>query len=794
MKVSESWLREWVNPAINTTELTEQLTMAGLEVDGVEDAAPACSGIVVAQIVDYIPHPDADKLKVCQVDMGAAELIQIVCGAPNVFKGMKAPLATLGGQLGAIKIKQAKLRGEVSFGMLCSAKELGLSEDAAGLMNLPADAPIGKDFREYLQLEDKVIEIDLTPNRGDCLGIRGVAREIATLNDLPFQEPNIPAVEVTHSEELKVTLQAPEGCARYVGRIVKGINTEAKTPIWMVEKLRRSGIRSIHPVVDVTNLVLLELGHPMHGFDLRQLDKEIQVRWAKDQEKLVLLDGREIELQPDVLLIADASKPVALAGIMGGEHSGVADDTQDIFFESAWFDPLAIVGRARRFGLHTDASHRYERGVDPQMQIQAMERATNLLLEIAGGKAGPLTIAESTQHLPKRTEISLRHHRIEQVLGFKITQEQVESILQRLQMKVTLQADAAETTWLITPPSFRFDISIEVDLIEEIARIYGYNNIHGEQPSASLKMVANPENTVKIDAYKHLLTERGFQEVITYSFVDQKIEKLINPELDALALINPISSELAVMRTSLWQGLLTTLEFNQRHQQHRIRLFETGLRFVPSKNALKQERVIAGIITGNIEPNAYHTKRNVDFYDIKADVEALLHQTGQMLDFTFKAESHPALHPGQSASIYFKDQAIGWVGAIHPQLIRSLNIKTACFVFEIDFNALANRSLPKFAPWSKFPSSDRDLAVIVDEAVTASEILDLVKQSGAEHLVQAEIFDIYRGNAIDSSSKSVALGLIFSDVSRTLNDDEINTEMQQILSILKTTLNATLRE
>ncbi len=799
MKVSEQWLREWVNPQIDTQSLAEQLTMAGLEVDGVEAAAPPCSGIIVAQVIDFIPHPDADKLKVCTVNFGAEESVQIVCGAPNVFKGMKAPLATVGGRLGDIKIRKAKLRGETSFGMLCSSKELGLAEDADGLMVLPADAPVGNDFKEYLKLNDSIIEIDLTPNRGDCLGMRGVAREVATLNQLPFSDLVIEPVAATHDKQLPITIDAVDGCARYIGRVVSGINPNAHTPLWMVEKLRRAGIRSIHPVVDITNFVLIELGHPMHGFDLRELDGGVCIRWASEGEKLVLLDGKEVELQKDVLLIADETKPVAIAGIMGGEHSGVADDTTDIFFESAWFEPLAIVGRARRFGLHTDASHRYERGVDPELQVKAMERATALLIEIAGGEAGPMNIAESADNLPERKAIKLRHQRIHTVLGMNIEAQQVEFILSSLQMKLNAEVTGSEEgssgkEWLVTPPGFRFDIALEVDLIEEVARIYGYNNIKGEQPLAALRMVAKPEKNIAIDVYKNLMVERGYQEVISYSFVDSVIEKKISPDLEAYPLLNPISSELAVMRTSLWQGLLTALVHNQRHQQQRIRLFESGLRFVPTEQELIQEDVIAGVIIGSVQTHAYHGDTKVDFYDIKADVEALISQTGLSEEFSFSAKSHPALHPGQSAVIKYQDSVVGWIGAVHPQLQNALSIKGNAFVFEISLAALSRRKLPRVQPWSRFPSSDRDLSVVVDEAVTAAKILELVSAAGASHLTESRVFDIYRGKGVDSGRKSVALGLIFADPSRTLNDDEINTEMQQIVSILRSTLDATLRE
>ncbi len=792
MKVSEQWLREWVNPEIDTDTLSEQLTMAGLEVDGVEPAAANFSGVIVAEITDFVPHPDADKLKICQVNVGTEDRVQIVCGAPNVFKGMKAPLATVGAKLpGDIRIKKAKLRGETSFGMLCSASELKLNEDASGLMNLPADAPVGTDLRDYLKLDDVIIDIDLTPNRGDCLGIRGVAREVAALNQLSFIDLDIIPVAPKHDRRLPISIDATDGCGRYIGRVVSGIDATAQTPVWMVERLRRAGIRAISPVVDVTNYVLIELGHPMHGFDLRQLKQGIHIRWAEAGEKMVLLDGREVELQPDVLLIADEEKPVALAGIMGGEHSGVADDTTEVFLESAWFNPLAIVGRSRRFGLHTDASHRYERGVDPELQMKAIERATGLLIDIAGGEAGPLIIAEAAEALPQRKAINLRQQRVNKVLGMDIAAETIVDIFERLGMQIEATADAQ---WQVTPPGFRFDMAIEEDLIEEVARIFGYNNIQGKKPMAALAMFPVPENRIKVSTFKQVMTHRDFQEVITYSFVDKKLEKLINPELEALPLLNPISSDLAVMRTSLWQGLLSTLAFNQRHQQSRIRLFESGLRFVPTEDELQQEAVIAGVILGEKLPQPLYDGHKVDFFDLKGDVEALLSQTLQSEHYTFVQDEHPALHPGQSARIELDDEAVGWIGAAHPEVLNAFSIKGAAFMFELKLSAISTRKLPKLQQWSKFPSSARDISIVIDENVTISKLLEVVQASEVKTLKNARIFDIYRGKGVDSGRKSVALDLIFSDSSRTLNDDEVNAEMETIISTLKSQLNATLRE
>lgn len=792
MKVSENWLRSWVNPEVDTNTLCEQLTMAGLEIDGVEPAAESFSGVVVAQIVDLKPHPDADKLKICEVDSGDGENIQIVCGAPNVYLGMKAPLAQVGAILpGGIKIKKAKLRGEVSYGMLCSASELRIHEDASGLMDLPEDAPTGLELAEYLQLDDHIIDIDLTPNRGDCLGVRGVAREIATINRLEFDDVSVHPVAPVHDQRLAINIEASKGCGRYVGRVITSIDATAKTPLWMIERLRRSGIRSINVVVDVTNYVLIELGHPMHGFDLRQLQGGIHIRWAKENEKLVLLDGQKVDLSSDVLLIADDVKPVAIAGIMGGEHSGVADDTTDVFLESAWFNPLAIVGKARRFGLHTDASHRYERGVDPELQILAMERASELLIQIAGGEAGPLVIAETTSGLPRRKSVKLRLERISKVLGFEMKSSEIEDVFARLGMDCqTVSAG----TWEITPPGFRFDINIEEDLIEEIARIYGYNNIQGDNPQAPLKMHPVPESDIGLASFKQVLIERGFQEVINYSFVEQQKEQQLHPEYQPLAIINPISTDLGVMRVSLWQGLLNTLSLNLRHQQSRVRIFETGLRFVPEKDQLSQQAVISGLIYGEQLPQPLYDGHGVDFFDLKAVVESLLAITNQSQKFTFIKDQHPALHPGQTAKIILDDETVGWLGTVHPEICQQYSLKKDAFLFELSLDSLSHREIPEFEPWSKFPSSARDLSVVVNEEVQISKLLEVIQCARTKYLQNARIFDIYRGKGVDLGRKSVALDLIFSESSRTLNDEEVNKEMEAIISALELELNATLRE
>lgn len=798
MKFSEQWLREWVNPAKSTVELGHQITMAGLEVDAVEPVAGVFSGIVVGHIVACEQHPDADKLRVTKVDAGTGELLQVVCGAPNARVGIKVPFAMIGAKLPGIDIKKAKLRGVESFGMLCSARELGMSDDHAGLLELPADAPVGKDFREWLVLADNSIELGLTPNRGDCLGHLGVAREVAVLNKLELSRPDCSPIAPSIDDMRPVELRAPEACPRYLGRVIRNIDRSASTPLWMVEKLRRCGIRSISPCVDVTNYVLLELGHPMHAFDLNQIDGGIVVRLPNPGEKLVLLDGREVEVQPDTLLIADHSKPLALAGIMGGEHSGIADESTDIFLESAFFSPLAIAGRARRYGLHTDASHRYERGVDPELQRAAMERATRLLLAIVGGEAGPIVEAVSAEHLPKRTPITLRRGRIARILGVSLADTEVVDILTRLGMQVESVGDG----WSVVPPSWRFDIAIEVDLIEELARVHGYNELPTTAPVAELNMTGRREQALEPRRFRDLLVARGYQEAITFSFVEPKLIEHFTPGVTGLGLLNPISSDLSVMRTSVLAGLVRAAEHNQNRQQNRIRLVETGLRFLPAAgsrvaeaSSLVQEPVIAGLIMGPRHAEAWANGADkVDFFDLKADVEALIGATGAAGEFQVVAGSHPALHPGQCAELRRGEASVGYFGALHPELTQKLDLNSTAFVFEFRLAELTRGGLPAFSPLSSFPSVRRDLALIVEESVTAGAIARTIENVAGELLQDLRVFDVYRGKGVDSGRKSVALGLTLQDSSRTLNDTEVTDIIEKVVATLGKELGATLRE
>ncbi len=795
MKFSEQWLRTWVNPELDSLALSEQLSMAGLEVDSIEPVAPAFSGVVVGEVVKCWQHPDADKLQVTEVNIGANEPVTIVCGAPNCRTGLKVAVATVGAVLpGDFKIKKAKLRGQPSHGMLCSNSELGLNDDHDGIIELPADAPVGMDYRDYLQLNDVILDVDLTPNRADCLGMRGIAREVGVLNRLAVQAPAIEAVPAQHDEQRDIVLDAPAACPRYLGRVIRHINLNADTPLWMQERLRRSGIRSIDPVVDVTNYVLLELGHPMHAFDLDQLQGSIHVRMAAAEEKLTLLDGQEVTLTNDVLVIADEVKPLAMAGIFGGQGSGVTANTRHIFLESAFFAPSAIAGRARRYGLHTDASHRYERGVDPELQRTAMERATALLLEICGGEPGPIVEAKSDEHLPKAAQVSLRAERLAKVLGIHIEAAEVTEILQRLDFVVT----ATEQGWDVIVPSFRFDIRIEEDLIEEVARIYGYHRIQAAAPAAQLRMIPRREGNLTTDQLKRVLIDRGYQEAITYSFVDPKHQAMLFDEVAALTLPFPISVEMSSMRVSLWPGLIGAVAHNQKRQQQCLAFCETGLRFIPDANAengVVQQPMIGGIRAGKAYPEHWQEgERHVDFYDIKGDVEALLALTGKADEFRFVADQHSALHPGQSAAIFKGDKLVGYIGAIHPQYEKALGLSGRTFVFELELAAVTERSIPVAQAVSKYPSIQRDLAIVVKATIPAGEIFTAIENIGVNHLVDLHLFDVYQGAGVAEGYRSLALSLTLQHPERTLEDNEINAAVKTVVEMLTSEFGATLRE
>ena len=793
MKFSESWLRQLVDPAISVEDLVSQVTMAGLEVDGVEAAAPRISGVVVGEIISVQQHPDADKLRVCQV-LGASEQFQVVCGAPNARVGIKVPFATVGALLpGDFKIKKAKLRGVESFGMLCAQDELGLGDEASGLWELPADAPVGTNLVEYLDLDDMIIEVDLTPNRGDCLSIRGLAREVGVLNKADVTVQDCSAVKATISDVVSVKLNVPKGCARYVGRVMRDLNLAQATPQWMKERLRRSGIRSLGPAVDVTNYVLLELGQPMHAFDLDKIDGGIVVNMGANQS-LKLLDDSEVIVDADTLVIADHKKVLALAGIMGGSESSVSDQTTDILLESAWFNPLALAGKARLYGKHTDSSHRFERGVDPQLQIAAMERATALMLEICGGSVGPLVVQESAENLPVAAEITLRDARLAQQLGLTIDADEVDDILSRLGLSLVKRSSNG-ATWLA--PSWRFDLTIEQDLVEEVARIYGYNNLPTSTPTMALDLQPNPESQQQPGVFRSQLISRGYQEVITYSFVDPEVQALVDPGVTPVSLANPISADMAVMRTNLWSGLLSTAAYNLNRQQSRVRIFEMGQCFVPSDEGdlgLSQNMMLAGLICGSRAPVGWtSTKDKVDFYDIKGDLEAVFAQTGLAAEFSFTADEHPALHPGQAALICRNGQKIGWIGQLHPKIQKRLGISTEAYLFQVDFSKIEDVRIPSFQEVSKFPEVKRDLAFLVDTSVPAQHLVNSAREAAGKHLIDLKLFDVYQSKDVDSKGKSIALGLTFQDDSRTLTDEEINHAIDSVVSHLAEICGAELR-
>ncbi|SEQ58468.1 phenylalanyl-tRNA synthetase beta subunit [Amphritea atlantica] len=795
MKFSEKWLRELVDPATDTQGIADQITMAGLEVDEIVPVAGQFSGVVVGEILSAEPHPNADKLQVCQVTDGS-ETFQVVCGAPNARGGLKTAFAKVGAVLSApdgsdFKIKKAKLRQVESFGMLCADDELGISDDHAGIMELAADAPVGTDLRDYLGLDDAVIDVDLTPNRGDCLSITGLAREVGVLNKASVRYVEADVVVPTIDDTFPITLDDPEGCPRYQGRVIRNVNMAAETPLWMVEKLRRCGIRSIDPVVDVTNYVLLELGQPMHAFDLSKLSGGIVVRKATPGEKLTLLDGNEAQLNDNTLVIADSEKAVAMAGIFGGEETGVTADSKDIFLECAYFNPISIAGRARSYGLHTDASHRYERGVDWQLQRKATERATRLLLDIVGGEAGPVVEAVSEEYLPTAATVTLRQSKVNQVLAFEMPALEIEEILTRLGMTLERSGDGE---WSVAVPSYRFDISIEIDLIEELARVYGYNNLPVKVPTAELNMIANDESKVTIRSVRSQLVGRGYQEAVTYSFIEKGLAAQFDDKHEAKALANPISAEMAVMRTSIWPGLVKALQHNQNRQQSRIRLFETGQRFLPEGDQLIQENVVAGLICGPRQSEGWSAdSASVDFYDLKGDVESLLALGGCADQFSFAAERHVALHPGQSAAIKRNGDTVGYLGALHPELVKSLDLTGPVFLFEIVQAVLLDGGLPRFTSLSKFPESRRDLALLVNDSVAYDDIRAIAQQQGGEFLKAVTLFDVYQGKGVEPGQKSIALGLTWQHPSRTLNDEEINEVIDFVVSALKNEFGATLR-
>jgi phenylalanyl-tRNA synthetase beta chain len=792
VRVSSAWLSEWVDTGWDTATLAHRLTMAGFEVEAIEPAAPPFTGVVVARIIRREPHPDADKLSVCSVDFGGGEPVQVVCGASNARAGLTTALAQVGASLpGGMAIRRARLRGVESLGMLCSARELGLGEGHEGIIELPDDLAPGTDLREALNLDDTVLELNLTPNRGDALSVAGVARELAAISGETLNKPEIPPLIAAIPDRFEVRLEAPEACPRFAGRVIHGIRPDASSPLWMVERLRRAGLRAISPVVDVTNYVMLELGQPMHAYDLRRLNSHIEVRYAREGERLQLLDGKEIELQPDVLVIADADGAVGVAGVMGGEKSGIAEDTSDVFLEVAFFTPAAIAGRARRFGMHTDASQRFERGVDPRLQERAMERATSLLVDIAGGRAGPLVMNEDPARLPTRPGIKLDPAHVARLLGLRIPRAEIEAILRRLGMQV---AGAGDVLGVI-PPSYRFDLSIAQDLIEEVARIHGYDEIPQSDALVPQVPLSATEHSIRRERALSLLADRGYQEAINYSFVDASLQRAFDANGDLLALSNPISEDMAVMRRTLLPGLARVLGENIRRQQDRVRLFELGTRFLWDDGILEERLTLAGLAWGLAATEQWGVdRRQVDFYDVKADLEALLSLAAPQGGIDFAPASLPCLHPGKSARVSIDGRPVGWIGELHPQVSKALELKIAPIIFEIDYESSFTSEVTVYKEISKFPTLRRDLAVVVEESVTLAQLRESVVVSAGSALRELRIFDVYRGPGVEAGRKSIALGLILQETSRTLTDADADAVVAAVVARVEQDHKATIRD
>ncbi|NEZ03828.1 phenylalanine--tRNA ligase subunit beta [Wenzhouxiangella sp. XN201] len=790
MKISHRWLSEWVDSGLSAEAIAERFTLAGLEVDSIESVAPPLDGVVVGEILAVEPHPDADRLRVCRV-AGDSEERTIVCGAANARKGLKAPLATLGTKLpGGLKIKPAKLRGVASEGMLCSEPELGLGEDADGLMELPDDAPTGTSLSEYLGLDDHVLEIDLTPNRADCLSVRGLARELSAISDSPVSSPRIDRVAPSSDRDVDIELLAPEDCPHYVGRVIEDIDPEARTPLWLTERLRRAGLRSLGPIIDVTNYVLLELGQPMHAFDLDIIKGGIRVRRAESGEKFTLLDGQEIEPDRDMLLIADHECPLALAGIMGGLDSAVSEQTRSILLESAWFNPATISGRARRLGLATESAHRFERGVDPALQELAVERATALILEIAGGRPGPVRAARDDAHLPTAETVELRLDRLNHVLGSALTADEAAAILERLSMRV----ERSQDHFRVTAPSARRDIAIEADLIEEVARIYGYDRLPVRHPGGEIIVKAPAETLLSDRALREQLAARGFQEVMTWSFVGERELEMLGMADGAQPLANPLSREMAVLRTSLLPGLLAAAGRNRRRQIAAFRLFEIGHCFFNGKNGFEEPERLGLLLTGAVVAEHFSAKsRAVDYYDLKGEIESLLSFNGIAGRVSFERGRQSWLHPGQAAELHIDGRLAGWLGQLHPALVEELELDQAVFAAELDLAAISTRRLPEHRDSGRFPAVRRDLAVVVSDEYPASAVLDAIVEASGQRLEDCIVFDEYRGKGIETGFRSLAIGLILRDVSRTLEDREVDGLIRGVVADLENRFDAKLR-
>ncbi|WP_294495163.1 phenylalanine--tRNA ligase subunit beta [uncultured Ruminobacter sp.] len=795
MNFNKLWIDELVPTGLSVDTIADTITMAGLEVDSVNPVCGEFTNVVVGEVLTCADHPDSDHLHVTTVNVGD-EVLDIVCGAPNCRAGLKVACAKVGAVLpGNFKIKPAKLRGVPSNGMLCSLKELELSEESNGIIEFPADAPVGMDIHEYLNLNDSSVEVDLTANRADCLSIRGIARELGVLTSKDVNYPVISEVPASVSDTFSVDVQDSDACPRYLCRVIKNVDITRPSPLWMQEKLRRCGIRSIDAIVDITNYILLELGQPMHAFDLNKLNGQIIVRQAVAGEKLVLLSGEEAELKEGTLVIADKSGPIALAGIFGGAATGVNAETRDVLLESAFFAPSAIKNRAREYGLATDASHRYERGVDYTITREAMERAISFILEVCGGEAGPVNEVVSPEKFPVRNDINVPFSFINEVIGIDIPKVTVMDILTRLGMKPNESADGLSVT--VTSPSWRYDIAIPVDICEEVARIYGYDNIPNCDPVAPLRMIKQCEAEVTTYDIKSVLADNGYHEVVTYSFVDPASLKIIKPETEAIILPSPISAEMSAMRTTIWAGLINTVLYNVNRQVQRMKLFECGLTFIKDENAengILQEDHIAGAVYGTVADESWNTEsRDVDFFDVKGDVERLLEVTGRAGDFVFERADISALHPGVSAVIKLDGECVGYVGLIHPVVQKKLGLKRPVFLFDLKLAALKTRKIPAYAEISKYPSIKRDFAILVDASVSADSIISVVKDCGS--LVRnVNIFDVFAGNGVPEGKKSIAFSVILQSTEKTLEDNDISSFSDSVIGNLADKLGAVLRD
>jgi len=792
MKISEQWLREWLDTELDAAALADRLTSLGLEVDSVEPLGAGLDQVVVGRVLEVLPHPNADRLSLCRVDAGTEAPLQIVCGAPNVEAERSYPVALVGATLpGGLEIRGAEIRDVRSEGMLCSAVELGLTDDADGLLELTDESPPGTAITEALGLDDAIIDVDLTPNRADCFCMLGVARDLSAGLDIDLNLPRVLPVLPVMEETFPIDVTAPDACPRFAGRVIRDLDASANSPTWLKERLRRAGLRPIQAIVDVTNYVMLEYGQPMHAYDLDRLDGRVDARLARPGESVELLDGRTVKLDDDVLVIADDAGPVAMAGVMGGAASAVDEHTTHVFLESAFFSPAAVAGRARRYGLHTDASMRFERGVDPAHQGRAVERATALLLEIAGGRPGPLIEVVNETYLPAHRSVTLRRARLAQLLGADIPDQVVSDILRGLDMRV----ETTDVGWAVSAPPSRFDIALEVDLIEEVARVYGYDQIPEQTGAMPGSLPRVTESAVSVSRAREVLVDAGYQEAVTWSFVDAELDRRFAGGRAGLELANPIASHLAVMRQSLWPGLCQAAAYNLARQQERVLLFESGVRFIQQSDELEEENMIAGLATGPRLPEQWDAPTtSADLFDIKSVIEALAALSGEPESFEFRAATHPALRPGRSAEVLRHGQRIGNFGELHPTLAKALDLPVAPLLFELLAGPLLAAVPPRYRPVSRFPAVRRDLAIVVGEEIPAGELLTAIRSEVGPRLADLRVFDVYTGTKVETGSKSVALGLILQDTSRTLTDADVEGIMHGVVGCLAREFNAAIRE